>query len=79
MESDDTDPDDLNVLAPVTEYVAPAPAVTLSVPTQQLHPAHATTTGTIDDNFDTTGLVHPQFSFTAVEAFSAQVVGSLLP
>ena len=27
MESDDTDPDYLNLLAPVTEYVIPAPAV----------------------------------------------------
>ena len=27
MESDDTDPDDLDVLAPVTEYVSPAPVV----------------------------------------------------
>ena len=65
--------------APVIEYVAPAPAVTLSVPSQLLLPAHTTTTDTTDDNFDTTGLVHPQFSFTAVEAFSIQVVGYLVP
>ena len=32
MESDDTDPDDLDVLAPVTEYVAPAPAVVCVAP-----------------------------------------------
>ena len=65
--------------APVIEYVAPAPAVTLSVPSQLLLPAHTTTTDTTDDNFDTTGLVHPQFSFTAVEVFSLQVVVYLVP
>ena len=48
--------------APVIEYVAPALAVTLSVPSQLLPPAHTTTTDTTDDNFDTIGLVHPQFS-----------------
>ena len=32
MESDDTDPDDVDVLAPVTEYVAPAPAVVCDEP-----------------------------------------------
>ena len=51
--------------------------MTLSVPSQQLPPAYTTTTDTTDDNFDTTDLVHPQFSFPAVKAFSPQVVGSL--
>ena len=37
------------------------------------------TTATTDDNFDSTDLVHPQFSFPAVEAFSPQVVGSFSP
>ena len=32
MESDDTDPDDLDVLAPVNEYVAPAPVVVCVAP-----------------------------------------------
>ena len=32
MESDDTDPDDLDALAPVTEYVAPALAVVCDEP-----------------------------------------------
>ena len=55
------------------------PTVTPSVPGQQLHPAYTMTTVTTDDNFDTTGLVHPQFSFTAVEDFWPLVVGSLPP
>ena len=50
--------------APGIEHIAPAPAVTLSVPSQQLPPAYTTTTDTTDDNFDTTDLVHPQFSFS---------------
>ena len=37
--------------APVIEYVAPAPDVTLSVPSQQLHPAYTMTTVTTDDSF----------------------------
>ena len=65
--------------APGIEHIAPAPAVTLSVPSQQLPPAYATTSDTTDDNFDTTDLVHPQFSFPAVEVISPQVVGSLPP
>ena len=57
--------------APGIEYIA----VTLSVPSQQFPPACTTTT----DNFGTTDLVHPQFSFPAVQAFSPQVVGSPPP
>ena len=60
-------------LAPVTEYVAPAPAVALSVPSQQLRPATVAT----GVNLDVTGMVHPQFSSTAVEGSASQVVGSL--
>ena len=60
-------------LAPVTEYVAPAPAVALSVPCQQLRPATVAT----GVNLDVTGMVHPQFSSTAVEGSASQVVGSL--
>ena len=60
-------------LAPVTEYVAPAPAVALSVPCQQLRPPTVAT----GVNLDVTGMVHPQFSSTAVEVPSSQVVGSL--
>ena len=59
--------------AAVIEYFAPAPAVTLSVPSQQLHLAF-----NADVNFDSTCLVHPRFSFAAVEAISPLVV-SLLP
>ena len=55
-------------LAPVTEYVAPAPAVALSVPSATV------ATGV---NLDVTGMVHPQFSSTAVEGSASQVVGSL--
>ena len=64
-------------LAPVTEYVAPAPAVTLSVPCQQLRPAYTTATVATGVNLDVTGKVYPQFSSTAVEVSSSQVVGSL--
>ena len=60
-------------LAPVIEYVAPAPAVALSVPSQQLRPATVAT----GVNLDVTGLVHPQFSSTSVEGSASQVVGSL--
>ena len=54
--------------APVTEYVAPAPDVTLSVPSQQLR------TGV---NLDVTGFVSPLFSRTAVEGSASQVVDPL--
>ena len=64
---------------PVTEYIAPAPAVTSDAHSQQLPPVYTTTTVTTDVNLDTSDLVHPQFSFPAVEAFSPQVVGSLPP
>ena len=60
-------------LAAVTEYVAPAPAVALSVPSQLLRPA----TVAPGVNLDVTGLVYPQFSSTAVEGSASQVVGSL--
>ena len=60
-------------MAPVTEYVAPAPAVALSVPSQQLRPATVAT----GVNLDVTGMVHRQFSSTAVEGSASQVVGSL--
>ena len=59
-------------LAPVTEYVAPAPAVALSVPSQQFRPAN-TATGV---NLDVSGMVYPQFSSSAVEGSASQVVGS---
>ena len=55
--------------APVIENIAPVPAVTSDVPSQQLPPACTTTTDTTDDNLDMTGLVVPQFSSTAVEPF----------
>ena len=66
-------------LAPVTEYVAPAPAVTLSVPSQQLRPAYTTATVASGVNLDVTGKVCPQFSSTAVEGLASQAVGSLPP
>ena len=64
-------------LAPVTEYVAPAPAVALSVPSQQLRPAYTAATVATGVNLDVTGMVYPQFSSTAVEGSASQVVGSL--
>ena len=63
--------------APVTEYVAPAPAVALSVPSQQLRPAYAAATFATGVNLDVTGMVYPQFSSTAVEGSASRVVGSL--
>ena len=73
--------------SPVVEYVVPAPSAApvpvfefvtractcndfccvLSTVTSCLHHDSRQT----DVNFDTIGLVHPQFSFTAVEAFCA--------
>ena len=47
--------------APVTEYVALAPAVTLSVPSLQLRPAYTSATVAAGVNFDVTGFVNPQF------------------
>ena len=58
------------------EYIAPSPAMTYVVPSQQLPPAHTITTVTADVNFDIPCLVNPQFSITAV---APQVVGSLPP
>ena len=54
--------------APVIENIAPVPAVTSDVPSQQLPPACTTTTDTTDDNLDMTGFENPQFSCTAVES-----------
>ena len=65
--------------APVTEYIAPAPAVTSDAHSQQLPFVYTTTTVTTDVNLNIIGLVHPQFSSTAVEPFSPQIVGSLPP
>ena len=65
--------------APVIEYIAPAPAVTYAAPIQQLPPAYTMTAVTTGVNLDITGLVYPQFSSSAVEPFSPQVVGSLPP
>ncbi len=65
--------------APVTGYIAPAPAVTSDAQSQQLPPVYTTTTVTTDDNLDITSLMYPQFSSTAVEPCSPHVVGSLPP
>ena len=65
--------------APVIECVAPAPAGTYVVHSQQLLPVYTTTTVTTDDNLDMISLVYPQFSSTAVEPFAPLVVDSLLP
>ena len=63
----------------VVECVAPAPAVTYVVPSQQLPPVYTTTTVTSDGNLDLISLVYPQFSSTAVEPFAPRVVDSLPP
>ena len=78
-------------LAPVTEFVAPAPAVTYAAPapvTEYVAPAPAVAlsvpsqqlrpaTVATGVNLDVTGSVHPQFSSTSVEGSASQVVGSL--
>ena len=53
--------------------------MTYAVSCQQIPLAYTMTAVNTDVNFDTTDLVHPQISVTAVEAFSPQVVGSLPP
>ena len=70
--------------APVFEYaapayIAPALAVTSDAHSQQLLSVDTTTTVTTDVNLDIIGLMYPQFSSTAVELPSTQVVGSLPP
>ena len=65
--------------APVTEYVASALAVALSVPSQQLRPAYTAATFATGVNLDVTGILYPQFSSTAVEGSASLVVGSLPP
>ena len=65
--------------AHLTEYIAPAPAVTPDAHSQQLPLVYIMTTVTTDDNLDITGLMYPQFSSTAVEPFSPHVVGPLPP
>ena len=61
-------------LAPVTVFVAPAPAVTLPVPSQPLRPAYTSASVAAGVNFDVTGFVNPQFSRTAVESCVVVVV-----
>ena len=58
------------VPAPVIEYISPASPVTISSPSQQLPPEYT---------MDTTGLVNPRCSTTAVEDSVPQVVGSISP
>ena len=63
----------------MTEYIAPAHAVTSDAHIQQLPLVYTTTTVTIDDNLDMTDSVYPQFSSTAVEPSAPHVVDSLPP
>ena len=51
--------------SPVVEYIAPAPSVTSS---EQFSPAYTMEAVATGVSSDTTGLVNPQCSFTAVEA-----------
>ena len=62
-----------------SDYVAPAPAVTLPVHSQQLRPAYTSASVAAGVNFDVTGFVNPQFSRTAVEGSASQVVDPLPP
>ena len=59
--------------------VAPAPAVTLPVHSQQLRPAFTSASVAAGVNFDVTGIVNPQFSRSAVEGSASQVVDPLPP
>ena len=63
----------------VIENIAPAPAVTYAVPSQQLHPVHTTATCAAEVNLDITGLVNPQFPNIDVEFSAPQAVSSFLP
>ena len=65
--------------APVIEYVALAPPVTISTPSQQFPPAYAMAAVITGVSHDTTDMVNPRRSTTAVEDSAPQVVGSLLP
>ena len=64
-------------LAPVADYVAPAPAVSFVVPCQQLRPAYTTATVATGVHLNVSGKVCPQFSRTAVESSASQVVDPL--
>ena len=61
----------------VIEYITPAPSVTHVTPSEQFSPAYTMGAVTTCVSSETTSLVNPQGSFTAVEASASQVVGSV--
>ena len=68
----DSDPDDVDVLAPVTEYVAPAPAVVCDVPATVIeYMSSAPVIGYLAPapavSYPSSGLVDQQFSLTVDE------------
>ena len=65
--------------SPVIEYIGPPLAVICSTPSQLSLPACTVAAVTNGVNLDTTGLVNPQCSITAVEASARHVVGSFPP
>ena len=68
---------DSTTLAPVIEYIAPAPAMTHAAFSQRLSPVHTATTVTTDDNLDISGLMSPQSSGIDVEVSAPQAVVSV--
>ena len=65
--------------SPVIEYIARAPAASCSAPSQQFPPAYTMAAVTTGVNLDTTDLVNPQCSVTAVEDSAPQAIHSRSP
>ena len=65
--------------SPVIGYIARAPAATCSAPSQQFPPAYTMAAVTTGVNLDTTDLVNPQCSVTAVEDSAPQAIDSCSP
>ena len=67
-----------HVTSSVNEFIAPAPPVTFSTPSQQF-PVYAVAAVTTGASLDTTSFVHSPCLVTDVEASASHVVGSLPP
>ena len=76
--------DSFSTPAPVIDFVAPSPiaqatSVTHVAPSERFSPGHTMTAVTTGVSLDTTGVVSPRCSTTAVEASGPQVYGSTSP
>ena len=65
--------------SPVIECIALATSVTHDTPSERVSPAHTVAVVTTGVSLDTTGVVSPRCSTTAVEALGPQVDGSTSP